>query len=139
MQTPDILLRAWGRLQEPRVLSALQGAVYVVVATVGALSLWVPVPTVENTVGTTLATLWASLLLLGGVLGIISVVSAAWWLERIALMAIIVSLLMFGVTIAGGPHQRGTQIALLGLVTWATLSSVQHAVRIHRYPYDPER
>ena len=139
MQTPDILLRAWGRLQEPRVLSAFQGAIYAVVATVGSLSLWVPVPTIESTVGTTLSVLWAGLLILGGGLGAVSVLHGAWWLERIALMAIIVSLLMFGITIAGGPHERGTQIALLGLVTWATLSSVQHAVRIHRYPYDPER
>lgn len=137
MQT--VALRLWTRLQEPRVLSAIQGAIYIVVTTIGMLGLVLPPPTITNTVGYTLSALWAGLLTVGGLLGATSVVGAAWWLERVALIAVIAAEAMLMVTIAAGPHQKGTQIVLFGLVTWAMLSSIQRAVRIHRYPYDPER
>ena len=139
MQTPDTLLRFWLRLQEPRVISALQGVTYVLVVVAGGLALRFPPLVIETAIGSALVVMWAVALLLGGALGAVSVAAAAWWLERVALIFIFTAEAMLLVTTATAPHATGTKLLLVMLTTWITLSTAQRAVRIRSYPYDPER
>ena len=139
MRTPDALLRFWNRLQEPRVITAIQGGIYILLTVTGLLSFFIPPRIVENNIGIVLSNTWAAAILLGGVLGTASIVGAAWWLERVALIAIMPAEAMLLVTAISSPYAPGTRLLLIALALWAMLSTIQRAVRIRSYPYDPER
>lgn len=139
MRTPDVILRLWTRLQEPRVVTALQGAIYVLLTVTGLLSFFIPPRIVENNIGIVLSNTWAAAILLGGLLGVASIAFAAWWLERVALIAVMTAEAMLLVTVISSPYAPGTRLLLIALTLWAMLSTIQRAVRIRSYPYDPER
>lgn len=76
--------RAWMQLHEPRVVSATYGAVYFVAVIVGSISMFNPPRTIEAAAGDVLMAIIASLITLGGVIGVVTVAKGVYWIERYA-------------------------------------------------------
>lgn len=78
------LKRAIAQLHEPRIVSAIYGAAYVVATIVGAISITSPPRTIEHAAGDLLMTIIATAITLGGALGIVTVAAGNYWVERYA-------------------------------------------------------
>lgn len=136
----NIVMRLWHRVQEPRVTHALQCAMYLALAVVGAVAVWAPPTTIQEWLGVGLAQVWGLLLLAGGAASALSVLPGVWWVERLGLIACLTAAAMYLVVVA---HLEvtgtGSFVAHLGVTIVATLALIQRAVVIRGYPFDPER
>lgn len=135
-----LMQRAWGRVQEPKVITLYQFVIYVVVALTGLAAWFFPPTSIEGAIGPLLTRMLAGFLMVGGTLGAIAVLPGIWWLERAAVLACATGALIYGgVVLSLHITQTGSQLVQLGVITWALLSIAQRWHRIRRYAYDPER
>lgn len=78
------LSRAWSRLHEPRIISAVYGAAYAVASIVGLWALASPPRSLEGAAGVALTALIAGAIAIGGLLGVVTVAWGIYWMERTA-------------------------------------------------------
>lgn len=128
------------RIAEPRVVRIMQFFVYVV-AIIGGLSTWFSPPeSIANSLGYVLTIIWGASLLIGGTLGVSSVLRGTWWLERAGVIFCSTGIAMYGVVatflqVENNGQSRFMQIATIAI---ALISFAVRWVRIRRYAYDPE-
>lgn len=137
---PSWAYQSFLRIAEPRVVRLMQFCIYVVTV-IGGVSAWVSPPnSIEGVLGGALTSVWAVLLVLGGVLGLSSVLRGVWWLERAGVAFCATGLLMYAVVVASLQlSQTGSRIMQLCVIVIALFSFGIRWVRIRRYPYDPEK
>lgn len=134
--------RLWQMVNEPRIVSTLHAAAYLVLAVVGMYALVNPPNSIEGAVGEVAMRLLAGVLTAGGVLGVPTSLAGIWWLERTAvalvcLASAIYLLIIIGLQLQSPPGtNRFLQAGFVSVVL------LLHIVRWHRVlerPYDPER
>lgn len=130
----------WMKIQEPRALSVIYFLAYLVISVVGLAVAIDPPRTIQNSIGHGLMIGWGGLLLLGGILGAVTVLPGVWWLERSAAIACMTAIVIYGATVAGLPvTQFSTRIATLGFLAFAVLAFATRLVKIRHFAYDPEK
>lgn len=114
---------AWARLREPRVASAVAGLCWMLGYLLGLGALIYPPTGLAHVAGPWLTTMWAWLLVAGGILGVTGtwLLPGWWWLEQAAGIATTGGLLIYAGVLAGLLISRPTPdgAMLFGLVTFA--------------------
>jgi len=132
----------WRHINEPRVISITHALVYAVLLVVALYSLVNPPATVEGAVGAFSMRLLAATLAVGGALGLPTALAGIWWLERTAVMLVILSsavylAIILALQVTGDP--AANRLLQAGFVFSV---AALHFVRWHRVrqrPYDPDR
>jgi hypothetical protein len=130
-------------LHEPAAINAAQFLANVAAAGSGLLAMMGGMPNVLTAqIGPVLAVLVGSILLIGGTLGALAVITGAWWLERISLLIVAVgwvSLLPAAISFANRPQSTGT-IWLIVALLFVALSDIFKRYRRIDWAYlDPTR
>jgi hypothetical protein len=130
-------------LHEPAAINAAQFLANVAAAGSGLLAMLGGMPNVLTAqIGPVLAVLVGSILLIGGTLGALAVLTGAWWLERISLLIVAVgwvSLLPAAISFANRPQSTGT-IWLIVALLFVALSDIFKRYRRIDWAYlDPTR
>lgn len=109
----------WATVTEPRHLSIIYGGIYTAGAVTGVITLIAPPSTIAGELGPVLLVTWALLFLVGGIVGMSTVLQGFWKWERWANY-----LTLGGIAIYGGvittlhiesSGSRLTQLGVLGL------------------------
>lgn len=130
--------RLWKKVHEPRTVSVLRFFMYLGFLTGGLSAVGNPPSTIEGAIGQSAMLTLAALLAFGGFIGAIAALPGIWWLERVALLAVIMSATIYGAIIAT-LHIQGTgnRTIQLSFVFAVTLSQFVRWARIKERPYDP--
>lgn len=130
-------------LHEPAAINAAQFLANVAAAGSGMLAIMGGMPNlVTAQIGPVLAVLVGSILLLGGTLGALAVITGAWWLERISLLIVAVgwiSLLPAAISFANRPQSTGTIWLIVALLFVALADIFKRYRRIDWAYLDPTR
>lgn len=128
----------WLRLQEPRVITALQTISYLVFSALGIVVLLDPPRSIEAPAGTTFTLVWGLFAALGGLAGVYGTPGGKWIIERpaiylcgTAIMLYLGMVIYLQFTAAGN---RWPQILALTLVL---LSLARRFATIRKYDYEP--
>lgn len=140
MREHNVLHRAWQRIREPRVVSALYGAWWCACLAFGAYSVVNPPRSVEHVAGDVLMMIIAGCFTLGGGIGVVSVALGSYWAERSAVSFVLLGfvgyVIMVGWIWVTGDGHRGLQMMAL------TGAAMMTALRLHwvgARPYSEER
>lgn len=136
----SLLVRAWQRIHEPRVIAVLYFAAYAGLLLAGTYALINPPSSVEGEVGTFAMYLLAGLLTFGASVGVAAVLPGIYWLERTAVLSIALAsglYLLIVITL----HIQGTGNRLLqaGFIGFVLLMQGVRWERIRIRPYEPSR
>jgi thiol:disulfide interchange protein len=135
-----LLTRLWLRVQEPRALSVIYFFAYLAVLVMGLAVALDPPRAVQGTLGQTLLTCWAGMLVIGGGIGAGTALQGAWFLERAGSILCMFAMAIYGVAVAGMPvSQQSLRTATLCFVVFSILAFAARLVNTRRYAYDPER
>lgn len=130
--------RLWLKVHEPRTVSVLRFLMYLGFLFGGLSAVSNPPSSIEGAIGQSAMLTLASLLAFGGFIGAIAALPGIWWLERVALLAIIMSATIYGTIIATlhiqGDGNRSLQLSFVFAVI---LSQFVRWARIKERPYDP--
>lgn len=114
--------------------------VYLTVAIMGLAVVLDPPTAIHTSIGSLLLNLWAVLLVVGGGIGVGTVLQGAWWLERAGAIACMFAMAIYGVALAGVPLAQPSQrVASLCFVIFAILAFAVRLVKTIKYSYDPEK
>lgn len=154
------LQRAWQRITEPRRLKVIYLFIYMVTAWVGVVTLLRPPQTIAGEIGPIVTLVWASLFVLGGVAGLVSVLPGWWWVERLLCLtpiglglliyAIVVSVLHVQGAREGAPgigiillirgeDAGSSRLTQIGIILLASAPFILRAPLIQGYSYEPRR
>lgn len=132
------LLYPWRLLREPRIISAVLGITYFVLATMGSAGIADP----EDSLPRGWQQPWAIiawLLLVGGILGAASMWRRLWWLERVAIWMIIAACVGRVLVLSQIVAELGSFVIRSGFILVVVLMFVVRLIRIHGVPADPYR
>jgi len=136
----DVLHSLWLRVQEPRRLSAIYFFVYLAVAVMGAAVVIDPPHTIQSSIGQLLVACWAGMLVIGGGIGLSTVLQGIWWLERAGAILCMFAMAIYGAAILGTPvTQVSLRVATTCFVIFAILAFAARLVKTRHYAYDPEK
>lgn len=129
---------AWGRIREPRVLRALFWLGYAVTLYTGLVTLMRPPSTIEGALGPLLAASWSIFWVTGGLVGMCTVLTGWWQVERTAAAAALFGIGIYaGVLITLHLTQPGSRLTQLGVLAIACLFFVIRLVLIHGHDFEP--
>lgn len=147
------LQRAWLSLIPPRLLKAAALVLHSLVLLVGLVTLYSPPVTVALPLGPHLTLAWAAFFILGGSLGVVSVMPGKWALERIAILssafgwAIYLSVIIYQqyvgapvlVTTEGTAPiiATGSRLTSIGMILIAGMALVFRAITIRGLDTEP--
>lgn len=135
-----VLLAAWRRVREPRVIALCYFVAYLLLAGGGASALTNPPTSIEGAVGDTAMTTLALLLAGGGALGVVAVLPGWYWLERLAVIAVALASGIYAAVITTlHVTQPGNRLLQLSLVIFVGILQAVRWHRIRERPYDPDR
>ena len=130
--------RAWLRLHEPRIISAVYGAAYLVAAALGVWTTMAPPQSIEGVTGAALMAIVTCAIAAGGALGVVTVAVGVYWAERTAALLIELGLVVYlGLTIylqVIGSGNRGLTIMVI------CFAGLLFGIRFHwigSRPYNP--
>lgn len=134
----NMILNLWGRLREPRTITALQTVLYLLVALAGVGILVSPPSSLTGTTGHTLNIIWGIFAVLGGLLGGLATPGGRWLLERPAIYlcgtAVLFYLVALSIIQATSPGNRLVQMAFIAM---AGISLWMRFERIREFDYEP--
>jgi len=134
------LAALWLKIQEPRALSVIYFFAYVAISLLGLFVATDPPRTVQSSLGNPLMVWWGVLLLVGGVLGSVSVLPGIWWLERAATFCCMTAIAVYGGVLASLPvTQMSVRAASLCFIVFSILAFAARLVKIRHHAYDPEK
>lgn len=137
---PHWIVRAWLRIQEPRALSVIYFLAYAAVFVMGLAVVGDPPRAVQGAIGESLVTLWAGMLVVGGGIGVATVLQGAWLFERAGAILCMVAMLIYGIAMSALPvSQPSLRVATICFVVFSILAFAARLVHTRRYSYDPER
>lgn len=132
--------RAWARVTEPRHMSVVYGGVYTVAALIGVATFLVPPTTIAGELGPMLSSAWAALFIVGGVLGMSTVLPGWWKWERWAIALNLAAIGIYGyVVITLHFTATGSRLTQLGVLVLAALLFIVRWLLIRGRTYGPRR
>lgn len=132
--------RAWARLHEPRIISAVYGGAYTAMIILGAISVARPPRTIEAAAGDVLMSLIALLITAGGALGAVTVANGRYWVERYAVGLAGLGLLGYWLMVAYlAVTASGNRFMQLLALTLALLFVLMRLHWVLRRDYNPRR
>lgn len=137
---PRFPVQLWLLLREPRVVTAAQSIVWVILALSGWAALASPPPQLAGEAGPVLTLAWGLLLALGALAGLIGCVPGWWWVERLGIIATTTGALMYAAVLAT-MHVigSGSQLAPAGLTLALIATLWVRWLRIAGPALDPTR
>lgn len=133
------LKRAYYRFHEPRIVSAIYGAIYTVAVIVGVYNFFDPPRTIVEAADNPWL-LWLALasITIGGVLGVITVATGRYWLERYAATLVGGGLTIYWLIGAWlAIFSGGSRILSLFTTTLAIVCVLLRFYWINDRPYNP--
>jgi hypothetical protein len=136
------LQRAWGKVTKPRHVKVIYLVIYTLSALIGLVTLIKPPQTIAGEVGPLLSVIWASLFILGGVFGTITVLPGWWWGERLLGIAPIVLGLAIYFCVVVALHAQpvdagGSRATQVGIILLAASPFILRFFFIKEYSYEP--
>lgn len=131
---------AWWWVTYPPHAKKLFTVVYLITMLIGVTTFLSPPVSLKSEIGPVLAVIWASCFLVGGTLGLLTVYTDWWWLERLALIIAagggvgVYGLVALMLHLASGTGSRLTQ---LGVISLAACVYIARWVSIRDYSYAP--
>lgn len=138
MTNPPWVKSLWQRIQEPRVVTALQTLIYLLIAVAGfCIILWPPSST-EAVTGRALSYAWGAFALLGGGLGAYGTPGGRWYLERAAIWLCGTAILIYFAAVSylqfTAPGNRAVQMLFIAI---AGVALAIRFVRIKNFDFEP--
>lgn len=142
------LARAWLRLHEPRIISAVYGVAYAATTLIGVWTTVSPPRSIEGETGPWLMAMITLMVAAGGLFGVVTVALGLYWAERSAVALTIGGLALWGgmtiyLQLVGAGNRGLTLLACLlsigffGVRTF-WISARPYSPRIHPVPTDAE-
>lgn len=133
-------VRLWRMVREPKVVSVAYFFIYLALFVGGLSALIEPPTTIAGSVGSFSMYTLAFLLTFGGLLGAPSALVGVWWAERVALLSVGVSSLIYGGVVASlHVTHDGNRLLQLSFIVVVVLMQLVRWQRIWLRPYDPDR
>lgn len=133
-------LTLWQLVREPRVISVAYFFVYFSLFIGGLTALIDPPRTVEGAIGTFSMMTLAGMLAFGGLLGAPAALVGIWWAERVAVLSVAMSALIYGgIVVVLHALGDGNRLLQLSFVVAVLLMQLVRWHRIKERPYDPDR
>src|SRR5690625_334 len=134
-----LALRLWMRIREPRVVSVLRFFMYLGFLAGGIATINSPPTSIQGAMGLPAMTMLGWLLAAGALMGAVSVLPGAWWLERVGVAAVALSFSVYlwsimVLHVTEGGNRLLQAAAVFGII----LSQAIRFVRIWERPYDPD-
>lgn len=130
--------RLYYKISEPRIINLITFFGYLSIAGGGILALVWPPMSIENEIGNYSMTVLAFLAATGGLIGLISVLPGWWHIERVAILFMLASLLIYygilSFLIWTAPGNRFLQASVVFFGIMALLSRY---MRVSSMEYDP--
>lgn len=138
------LRRAWLSITEPRHMKVAYVAVYAITCAIGIVTLISPPQTIEGQVGPIITTVWATLFIAGGMVGMVAVLPGWWWVERLLAIAPVMIGLGVYLTVVTILHvqtvaQGSSRLTQIGIILLASAPFTIRALVIREYSYEPRR
>lgn len=136
------LQRAWGKVTKPRHVKVIYLVIYLLSALIGLVTLIKPPQTIAGEVGPLLSVVWASLFILGGLVGTITVLPGWWWAERLLgiapiLIGLTIYLSVVVVLHAQSIESGGSRATQVGIIMLAASPFILRFFFIKEYSYEP--
>lgn len=130
----------WERITEPRHLSVIYGAVYTIAFLTGLATIAVPPQSIAGELGPVLSVLWACMFIIGGALGIVTVLPGWWKWERWACAFVLAGIAIYGgVVLTLHFTSTGSRLTQLGVLLIASLVFVIRIALIWGRTYGPRK
>lgn len=138
------LRRAWLSITEPRHMKVTYLVIYLLTVCIGIATMLSPPQTIDGLVGPIITTIWASLFILGGVIGAVTVLPGWWWVERLLGIAPVMLGLTIYLTVVIVLHMHGletgsSRLTQIGIILLAAAPFTIRALVIREYSYEPRR
>lgn len=138
------LRRLWAMIAEPKHMKLAYLIIYLLTIGIGAVTLISPPQTISGEVGPIITTVWASLFILGGIVGAVAVLPGWWWAERLLGVAPVLLGLGIYLCVATVLHVQGwesgsSRLTQMGIILLASTPFVLRFLVIREYSYEPRR
>lgn len=135
---PHWTLALWLRIQEPRVVTAMQTMIYALVAVGGLMTILQPPTSFEGTFGAGILYTWGTFALAGGLLGAYAAPGGKWLIEKPAIIACVTAIGIYaGIILTMQLTTSGNRITQLVFVLIGLLHFIGRYARIRPYSYEP--
>lgn len=139
-----LAVRLWRAISEPRHLKIAYLAIYVATAIIGIVTLLHPPMSVEGPLGATLATIWACLYMIGGLVAAVAVLPGWWWAERLLGIIPILGGMAMYLAVVIWQHRHaveagGSRLTQIGIILLACSPFILRGLLIRSYSYEPRR
>lgn len=131
--------RLWELIQEPRVVAAVTGIGWAILATIGLTAVLLRPISIDHPAGPWLTGVWAALMMLGGTLGLVGCLPGWWWVERSGIAAGMTGVLTYLMVVISTPWPAGPKATQIGLLLLVVVMLVTRWVRIRGPQLDPMR
>lgn len=121
------------RIEEPRIVRVFHFVIYSLLAVAGSGFVFSQPPVVQSVLGVTLSTVLGCSVLLGGLIGLVSIIPGVWWAERLAIILLVCGLLMYLVAVMG----LGVSPIAIGIIASLILSLSLRWIEVRRYQHAP--
>jgi len=130
----------WGAVQEPRVITVLAWVAYLIVGLIGVSAMAHPPASIHWVLGSALTYVWATFLVLSGVIGALTTLQGVWWLERAAVLLAVGGAAIYATVVVTLQAQgaEGNRLPQSGFILVTIIFFATRWLRIHKYSYDPE-
>lgn len=130
----------WLKVQEPKIVTLYQTFIYLLMFLAGLSALIQQPYTIADKLGMGLATWWATMAVVGGILGMLSCPPGVWWLEKVAIPLCMGGVAVYAYTLSTLVY---TQPAMKDIAVAMALMMLLHFAaryaRIRKTAYDPEK
>lgn len=128
----------WERITEPKAQRIVYAIVYMVTFLTGVGTLWMPPNSIAGQLGPALTTFWSIFLILGGIVGLATVFSRWWKMERVGITLTLGGVAIYG-TVVLYLHftQPGSRITQLGMIILAALLFILRLILIQGRDFQP--
>lgn len=135
--------RAWAGLTEPRHMKLAYLLIYVTTVTIGVVTLVAPPQSIAGEIGPVVTVVWASLFIVGGLVGMVTVLPGWWWAERLlAIAPVLLGLAIYLAVVIALQAQSdagSSRLTQLGIIVLASAPFAIRALVIREYSYEPRR
>lgn len=134
----------WERITEPRHMKVAYAVIYVATILIGLVTLVMPPQTIRGEVGPIITIVWASLFIVGGMAGLVTVFPGWWWAERLlglgpVLLGLGIYLVVVIVLHAQAVETGGSRATQIGIILLAAAPFGLRFLVIREYSYEPRR
>lgn len=136
----------WEKIVSPKHMTLAYFCIYAVTVIGGLVSVFIPPVTLQYELGPALTVIWGSLILLGGITGLVSVLPGWWWLERLGIVLAVTGigiyfaiLVYIQLEIYSSPYAAGSRWTQLSMTFLAMSVFIVRWLFIRAYSFAPRK